>query len=68
MEPLRLILLAAIFICATAKGGDTFKIDPSRSAIAFKVRHMLGAAKGKFTKFNGRLRSIANIRSNPRST
>lgn len=52
MKPLRLILLAAIFVCATAKG-ETFKIDPSRSTIAFKVRHMLGNAKGRFTKFSG---------------
>jgi polyisoprenoid-binding protein YceI len=53
MKPLRLILFAAICVCATAQAGDTFKIDPSRSTIAFKVRHMLGTAKGKFSKFNG---------------
>ena len=53
MKPLRLILLAAICVCAPAKAVETFKIDPSHSTIGFKVRHMLGAAKGKFTKFNG---------------
>ena len=53
MKPLFLIFLAAICVCAPAKAGETFKIDPSHSTIGFKVRHMLGAAKGKFTKFNG---------------
>ena len=53
MKPLHLNLLAAICLCATANAGDTFKIDPSHSTVAFKVGHMLGAAKGKFTKFSG---------------
>jgi polyisoprenoid-binding protein YceI len=45
-------ILAVLFLCADARG-DTFKVDPSRSTIAFKVRHLLGAAKGKFSKFSG---------------
>jgi polyisoprenoid-binding protein YceI len=53
MKPLRLVLVAAFSICATAKANETFKIDPSRSTIAFKVRHMLGSAKGNFSKFSG---------------
>jgi polyisoprenoid-binding protein YceI len=53
MKPLRLILFAALCVCATARAGDTFKIDPAHSAIAFKVRHMLGTAKGNFSKFSG---------------
>jgi polyisoprenoid-binding protein YceI len=53
MKPLRLILFAAICVCATARAGDTFKIDPAHSTIAFKVRHMLGTAKGNFSKFGG---------------
>jgi polyisoprenoid-binding protein YceI len=53
MKPLRLILLAAICVCATAQAGETFQIDPAHSTIAFKVRHMLGTAKGNFSKFNG---------------
>jgi polyisoprenoid-binding protein YceI len=48
-----LILLAALWIGASAQANDTFKIDPSHSTIAFKVRHMLGTAKGKFSKFSG---------------
>lgn len=53
MKPLRLTLFAAICVCATAQASETFKIDPSRSTIVFKVRHMLGTAKGKFSKFKG---------------
>jgi polyisoprenoid-binding protein YceI len=52
---LRLGLCAAVLISATARADDSFKVDPARSAIAFKVRHMLGTAKGRFTKFNGTL-------------
>ncbi|MEY2560193.1 MAG: hypothetical protein QOG51_608 [Verrucomicrobiota bacterium] len=52
MKPL-LVLFAAVCLGATAQAGDTFKIDPSHSTIAFKVRHMLGTAKGNFTKFSG---------------
>ena len=53
MKTLRWILVAALCVCASAKANDTFKIDPSRSTIAFKVRHMLGSAKGSFSKFAG---------------
>jgi polyisoprenoid-binding protein YceI len=53
MKPLRLVLLVALCICATARANETFKIDPTCSAIAFKVRHMLGSAKGSFSKFAG---------------
>ncbi len=34
-------------------GDEIFKFDQAHSTIAFKVRHMLGSAKGKFTKFSG---------------
>jgi len=47
------ILVAALVLCGTAQANETFKIDPSRSTIAFGVRHMLGTAKGKFSKFKG---------------
>ena len=53
MKPLRLVVVAAVCICATAQANETFKIDPSRSTIAFKVRHMLGSAKGSFAKLSG---------------
>ncbi|MEY2518300.1 MAG: hypothetical protein QOF24_59 [Verrucomicrobiota bacterium] len=53
MKPLRLVLFAVVCFGATAQANDTFKIDPSHSMIVFKVRHMLGTAKGNFTKFSG---------------
>jgi len=53
MKPLRLILFVAICVCATAQAGDALKIDSAHSTIAFKVRHMLGTAKGNFSKFSG---------------
>ena len=54
MKPLRLgLCVVALCICATAHGNDTFKIDSAHSRIAFKVRHMLGTAKGHFAKFKG---------------
>jgi len=53
MKPVHLVLSAAFLFFGTAQASETFKIDPSRSTIAFKVRHMLGTAKGKFSKFTG---------------
>jgi len=53
MKTLCLILFAAFCARATAQANDTFKIDPSHSTIAFKVRHLLGTAKGTFSKLNG---------------
>ena len=47
------ILLGVICVGAIAQANETFKIDAARSTIAFKVRHMLGTAKGKFSKFSG---------------
>ena len=52
MKLLRVIAVVALCSVAIAHA-DTFKIDPAKSTIAFKVRHMLGSAKGKFTKFTG---------------
>jgi polyisoprenoid-binding protein YceI len=53
MKPVYLVLVATLFSCGAAQASETFKIDPSHSTIAFKVRHMLGTAKGKFSKFKG---------------
>jgi polyisoprenoid-binding protein YceI len=53
MKPVYLILVAALLFCGTAQANETFKIEPSRSTIGFGVRHMLGTAKGKFSKFKG---------------
>jgi len=53
MRLLRLLLCAAVLVSASAQAADTFKIDPAKSTIAFKVRHMLGSARGTFAKFSG---------------
>lgn len=53
MKPVRLILVGALILCRTAQASDSFKINPSHSTIAFKVRHMLGTARGSFSKFSG---------------
>jgi polyisoprenoid-binding protein YceI len=49
----RLVFIAVLAFAAAAHANETFKIDPSHSTIAFTVRHMLGTAKGKFSKFSG---------------
>ena len=53
MKRLGLVLLIALSVPVAARANETFRIDPSRSTIAFNVRHMLGTAKGKFSKFSG---------------
>ena len=57
MKSKRLLLALAItlglFCARSIEAGDLFKFDPAHSTIAFKVRHFLGTAKGKFTKFSG---------------
>jgi polyisoprenoid-binding protein YceI len=53
VKQLGLALFIAVCISVTAQANETFKIDPSHSTIAFKVRHFLGTAKGRFTKFTG---------------
>jgi polyisoprenoid-binding protein YceI len=53
MKAIRLILVSLLALGHSALGDETFKIDPAQSTIAFKVRHMLGTAKGRFSKFNG---------------
>jgi polyisoprenoid-binding protein YceI len=52
----RLLLAACLSLVAgisTLRANAIFRFDPSRSTIEFKVRHMLGTASGKFTKFSG---------------
>ena len=51
-------LLLALGLClvlggSSAHANEIFKFDPAHSTIAFKVRHLLGTAKGRFTKFSG---------------
>ena len=56
MKSCRLLLATALCLAvgsSSAVANETFKIDLAHSTIAFKVRHMLGSAKGKFTKFSG---------------
>jgi polyisoprenoid-binding protein YceI len=56
MKACRLFLAAALFLVVAVSlvhANEVFRFDPSHSTIAFKVRHMLGTAKGKFTKFTG---------------
>jgi polyisoprenoid-binding protein YceI len=48
-----LALLIGVCLATSVPAGETFKIDPSRSTIAFTVHHMLGTARGKFAKFVG---------------
>ena len=56
MKPSRLLLAIGLSLAissSSAVANEIFKIDPSHSTIAFKVRHLFGTAKGRFTKFNG---------------
>ncbi|MFL6584000.1 MAG: YceI family protein [Chthoniobacterales bacterium] len=50
------------FVCLRAAMGQTYKIDPAHSKIAFSVPHLLGTARGEFHKFNG---SIVVDREHP---
>jgi polyisoprenoid-binding protein YceI len=52
MKVRRLSLILAVAF-SFAAFGENLRIDPAHSAIAFKVRHMLGSAKGHFAKFSG---------------
>jgi polyisoprenoid-binding protein YceI len=47
------VSLLALAFSTTTHAAETFKIDSAHSTIAFKVRHMLGSAKGNFSKFSG---------------
>ena len=65
MKSSRLLLATVLCLAVTsssAVANEIFKIDPAHSTIAFKVRHLLGIAKGRFTKFNG---TIEVARENP---
>lgn len=52
MKRFFLVVLAALAFSANLQG-DTFKIDPAHSRIGFSVRHLIGTAKGQFSKFSG---------------
>src|SRR6478736_4455394 len=53
MKAIVRVFLAIALLCGTAQANETYKIDPAHSTIAFRVRHMLGTAKGNFSKFRG---------------
>jgi polyisoprenoid-binding protein YceI len=53
MKAAVLSLLVIFVLSEVGLANETFKIDPAHSTIAFRVRHMLGTAKGNFSKFHG---------------
>jgi polyisoprenoid-binding protein YceI len=46
-------LFIAVIVSVSAQAAETFQIDAAHSTIAFKVRHVLGTANGRFSKFRG---------------
>lgn len=42
-------------IVSTAAANETYKIDPARSNITFRLGHMIGKVNGKFIKFDGKI-------------
>jgi polyisoprenoid-binding protein YceI len=50
---LALAIVLSLLLAQSAGAGELFRIDPTHSTIAFKVRHFFGTAKGKFTNFSG---------------
>jgi polyisoprenoid-binding protein YceI len=48
-----LVLLIAVAVMAETHARENVKIDPGHSKIAFHVRHLLGTARGNFSKFGG---------------
>lgn len=57
-----LLLLALLAAAPSIARGDIYQIDPDQSRIAFRVRHFLGEAKGRFHQFSG---TIALDRARP---
>jgi polyisoprenoid-binding protein YceI len=53
VKALAFSLVALLTLATSVLGSETYKIDSAHSTIAFKVRHLLGTAKGKFSKFSG---------------
>ena len=51
----RVVVFAATLalIVTNAVASESYKFDQNHSSIGFRVRHLLGAAVGKFTQFNG---------------
>jgi polyisoprenoid-binding protein YceI len=56
MKSSRLFLALGLSLAvgvSSVRANEIFKFDQAHSTIAFKVHHMLGSAKGRFTKFSG---------------
>jgi len=56
MKPSRFLLALGLCLVvggSSVRANEIFKFDQANSTIAFKVRHVVGNAKGKFTKFSG---------------
>ena len=56
MKSFRLLLAVGFSLAvgaSAARANEIFKFDPAHSTIEFKVKHFLGTAKGRFTKFSG---------------
>jgi len=53
MKALGLAIILAMTCSPVAQASETFQFDPAQSSISFKIRHFLGTAKGRFTKFSG---------------
>src|SRR5205814_1303916 len=56
MKSSRLVLALGLCLVvggSSALANEIFRFNPAHSTIAFKVRHLLGTAKGRFTKFSG---------------
>jgi polyisoprenoid-binding protein YceI len=48
-------VLVLVGLGATASAKESYKFDPSGSTIGFSVHQFLGATRGKFTNFSGRI-------------
>jgi polyisoprenoid-binding protein YceI len=48
-----LLGVVCLLALSNATAGETYAFDQSHSSIGFRVRHLLGAAVGKFKQFNG---------------
>jgi polyisoprenoid-binding protein YceI len=47
--------IALVSLGSAVLANETYRFDPSGSAVGFSVRQFLGTTQGKFTKFNGKI-------------
>jgi polyisoprenoid-binding protein YceI len=47
--------IALVSLSSAVLANETYRFDPSGSAIGFSVHQFLGTTQGKFTKFNGKI-------------